>query len=211
MLTVDDYGALNGLARHRVRIELIVRHWDDLLRVAGSLKMGAISASELTRSLLRSNRPSTLDRAIGELVRVAKTLYLLSYLYDETYRRRILTQLNRVRGDTAWPGRSSTASVARSVNAIARARKTNSGRWAWWSTWSCSGTPCTWTRRSPICVAGASRRSPRTLPASRRWDMRTSTSWDDTHSRCRNQSPEASLRPLHDPEETDGLAGPSAA
>ena len=93
-----DYGALNGLARHRVRTELIVRHWDDLLRVAGSLKMGAISASELTRSLLRSNRPSTLARAIGELGRVAKTLYLLSYLDDETYRRRILTQLNRGEG-----------------------------------------------------------------------------------------------------------------
>ena len=77
---------------------LIVRHWDDLLRVAGSLKMGAISASELTRSLLRSNRPSTLARAIGELGRVAKTLYLLSYLDDETYRRRILTQLNRGEG-----------------------------------------------------------------------------------------------------------------
>jgi TnpA family transposase len=60
--------------------------------------MGAISASELTRSLLRSNRPSTLARAIGELGRVAKTLYLLSYLDDETYRRRILTQLNRGEG-----------------------------------------------------------------------------------------------------------------
>ena len=93
-----DYGVLNGLARHRVRTELIIRHWDDLLRVAGSLKMGAISASELTRSLLRSNRPSTLARAIGELGRVAKTLYLLSYLDDETYRRRILTQLNRGEG-----------------------------------------------------------------------------------------------------------------
>ena len=57
--------------------------------------MGTISASELIRSLLRSSRPSTLTRAIGELGRVAKTLYLLSYLDDETYRRRILTQLNR--------------------------------------------------------------------------------------------------------------------
>ncbi|MEI7929817.1 MAG: Tn3 family transposase, partial [Verrucomicrobiales bacterium] len=93
-----DYSALNGLARNRVRTELIVRHWDDLLRVAGSLKMGTISASELTRSLLRSNRPSTLARAIGELGRVAKTLYLLSYVDDETYRRRILTQLNRGEG-----------------------------------------------------------------------------------------------------------------
>jgi TnpA family transposase len=93
-----DYGALSGLARHRVRTELIARNWDDLLRVAGSLKMGTVSASELTRSLLRSNRPSTLARAIGELGRVAKTLYLLSYVDDETYRRRILTQLNRGEG-----------------------------------------------------------------------------------------------------------------
>jgi len=90
-----DHGALNGLARHRVNVELIARNWDDLLRVAGSLARGTIGASELIGTLLRSNRPSTLTRAIGELGRVAKTLYLLSYLDDETYRRRILTQLNR--------------------------------------------------------------------------------------------------------------------
>ena len=90
-----DYGALDRLARQRVNTKLIVRNWDDMLRVAGSLKLGTISASELTRSLLRSNRPSTLARAIGELGRIPKTLYLLSYIDDPAYRRRILTQLNR--------------------------------------------------------------------------------------------------------------------
>ena len=90
-----DYGALEGLARQRVNTKLIAQNWDDMLRVAGSLKLSTISASELTRSLLRSNRPSTLARAISELGRVPKTLYLLSYIDDETYRRRILTQLNR--------------------------------------------------------------------------------------------------------------------
>ncbi len=90
-----NHGAMNGLARHRVNTELIARNWDDMLRVAGSLARGTISASELIGSLLRSSLPSTLTRAIGELGRVAKTLYLLSYIDDETYRRRILTQLNR--------------------------------------------------------------------------------------------------------------------
>jgi TnpA family transposase len=90
-----DYGALGRLARQRVNTKLIARNWDDMLRVAGSLKLGTISASELTRSLLRSSRPSTLARAIGELGRVPKTLYLLSYIDDPAYRRRILTQLNR--------------------------------------------------------------------------------------------------------------------
>jgi Tn3 transposase DDE domain len=90
-----DYGALNGLARQRINIPRITRNWDDQLRVAGSLKMGAVSASELIRGLQGGGRPSTLGRAIGELGRVAKTLYLLNYLDDEAYRRRILTQLNR--------------------------------------------------------------------------------------------------------------------
>ena len=93
-----DYGVLQGIARHRVKTDRIARHWDDLLRVAGSLKMGAVSASELLRSLLRSKRPSALTRAIGEVGRIAKTLYLLAYVDDEAYRRRILTQLNRGEG-----------------------------------------------------------------------------------------------------------------
>jgi TnpA family transposase len=90
-----DYGVLNGIARSRVNTTLIARNWDDLLRVAGSLHQGTVSASELMRSLLRSQRPSTLTRAIGALGRIPKTLYMLAYVDDERYRRRILTQLNR--------------------------------------------------------------------------------------------------------------------
>jgi len=104
-----DYGPLNNLARQKVKTDLIARNWDDMLRVAGSLKLGMVSASECIRSLHggggggggrggsrgNGNRPSTMARAIGELGRITKTLYLLAYLDDETYRRRILTQLNR--------------------------------------------------------------------------------------------------------------------
>jgi len=92
---VTPAGALAGIARQRINQTLIHQHWDDLLRVAGSLKMGTVSASELMRSLQLGSRPATLGRAIGELGRIAKTLYLLAYLDDERYRRRILTQLNR--------------------------------------------------------------------------------------------------------------------
>ncbi len=83
------------MARHRINTKLIANNWDDLLRVAGSLKMGTVRASELLRSLHFSSRPSTPAWAIGEVGRVAKTLYLPAYLDDETYRRRILIQLNR--------------------------------------------------------------------------------------------------------------------
>jgi len=93
-----DYGLLNDIARHRVRPERIRQHWDDMLRIAGSLKLGTVQASELVRSLLKSERPSSLAQAIIELGRINKTLYLLNYIDDEAYRRRILTQLNRGEG-----------------------------------------------------------------------------------------------------------------
>lgn len=72
---------------------MIEENWDDLLQVAGSLKIGTVSATEIVRALQRGNQPSLLARAIGELGRIAKTLYLLNYVDDEDYRRRILTQL----------------------------------------------------------------------------------------------------------------------
>lgn len=90
-----DYGPLNGLARHQVNTDLIAAHWDDLLRVAGSLTTGTVRASELLRVLQGGGRPTPLGRAVADLGRITKTLYLLAYLDDETYRRRILTQLNR--------------------------------------------------------------------------------------------------------------------
>jgi TnpA family transposase len=41
-----DSGLLNDLASWRISQKLIERNWDDMLRVAGSLKLGAVSASE---------------------------------------------------------------------------------------------------------------------------------------------------------------------
>ncbi len=66
-----------------------------MIRTAGSLKLGKVQASVLVRSLLKSERPSGLTQAIIEVGRINKTLYLLNYIDDEDYRRRILTQLNR--------------------------------------------------------------------------------------------------------------------
>jgi TnpA family transposase len=58
-----DYGVLTGLARNRIDRELIARNWDDLLRLAGSLKMSTVGAVELLHSLQGGGRVSTLGRA----------------------------------------------------------------------------------------------------------------------------------------------------
>ncbi len=93
-----DYGSLNDIARGHINVRRAEEHWDEMLRIAGSLKLGTVRASELIRSLLKSERPSGLAQAIIEIGRINKTLYLLNYIDDEDYRRRILTQLNRGEG-----------------------------------------------------------------------------------------------------------------
>lgn len=90
-----SYGALDELARGQIKIEKAVAAWDDMLRTAGSLKLGMVSAPELIKSLLKSEKPSSLTQGIIEIGKINATMYLLSYIDDEDYRRRILTQLNR--------------------------------------------------------------------------------------------------------------------
>lgn len=46
-----DYGILDELASNRINIKLVIEHWDDLLRLAGSLKLGVVRAAGLTRVL----------------------------------------------------------------------------------------------------------------------------------------------------------------
>ena len=74
----------NGLARQRIKPPLISQNWDDMLRVAGALKMGTVRASEFIRSLRRGGRQSLLGRALGELGRIPKTLHLLNFVDDES-------------------------------------------------------------------------------------------------------------------------------
>jgi TnpA family transposase len=89
------YGALHKIARHYIDTSRIIDSRDDLLRVAGSLKLGHLSASDLMKTLQAGKGNSALAKAIAEVGRIAKTLYLLHYIDEPDYRRRILVQLNR--------------------------------------------------------------------------------------------------------------------
>jgi TnpA family transposase len=65
---------MNGLARNRINRELITRNWDDMLRVAGSLRMGTLGPVELMRSLQGGSRASRLGQALAELGRIPNTV-----------------------------------------------------------------------------------------------------------------------------------------
>jgi TnpA family transposase len=85
-----DYGLLNRIARHKINMDLIARHWDDLLRLAGSLKLGLVQATSIMRTLQLGDRPTRLAQAVAELGRIDKTLHILTTMDDESKRRRTL-------------------------------------------------------------------------------------------------------------------------
>ncbi len=89
------YGPMDGLARHRINPALIAENWDEICRLAASLRAGTVTASAMLRTLQRGPNPSSLARALAELGRVIKTLHVLEYCHDPAYRRAIHRMLNR--------------------------------------------------------------------------------------------------------------------
>jgi len=88
-----DYNPLHGVSHHKINTDLIAQHWDDLLRLAGSLKLGLVQATSIMRTLQVGDRPTKLAQAVAECV--DKTVDILTSINDEVKRRRTLTQLNR--------------------------------------------------------------------------------------------------------------------
>lgn len=93
-----DYGELNEIARHRLNLDLITPNWDDMLRLAGSIKLGRTPATGIMRILHVGDCPTRLAQAIAEFGRIDKTLHCLNYIDDESNRRGTLLQLNRHEG-----------------------------------------------------------------------------------------------------------------
>jgi TnpA family transposase len=89
-----DYGPLEAVSRQRIQTEKIVAHWEDMLRVAGSLQTGRVRAHDLLRMMSTDGRTTGLGEAFAHYGRIFKTLHPLQYIDDEAYRRMIGVQSN---------------------------------------------------------------------------------------------------------------------
>ena len=90
-----DCGPLNSVLRRSIRHDLIVEHWDEINRVAASLKDGLVAPSLLVAKLQSLRRQNPLQQAMQELGRLPKTRHILSYVNDPALRRRVLVGLNK--------------------------------------------------------------------------------------------------------------------
>jgi TnpA family transposase len=57
--------------------------------------LGVVQATSVMRTLQIGDRPTKLAQAVAELGRIDKTIHALTYIDDESKRRRILNQLNK--------------------------------------------------------------------------------------------------------------------
>jgi TnpA family transposase len=89
-----DYGEFNSVARSCISVKRVTSDWDDMLRVAGSLHTGAVSASQLMRIFSTSGGTTSLMKSIRDVGRIAKTCHMLHYIRDDSYQRHILIHLN---------------------------------------------------------------------------------------------------------------------
>jgi TnpA family transposase len=89
------YKHLEPLVTGKIKKDLIIKHWDDLLRLTASLKTGWSTASLLIGKLQSFPRKNDVARALQEYGKIKKTEFILNYLLDNDYRRRINRQLNK--------------------------------------------------------------------------------------------------------------------
>ena len=90
-----DYPHTGPLLTRKLNTDLIAEHYDDLLRLAGSLKFGHATASLLVGKLSASGRQNALAAALKEYGALRRTIYAAQYLSDAAYRRKISRQLNK--------------------------------------------------------------------------------------------------------------------
>jgi hypothetical protein len=94
-LVEAEYPHTGPLLTRKLNTDLIAEHYDDLLRLAGSLKFGHATASLLVGKLSASGRQNALAAALKEYGALRRTIYAARYLADPAYRRKISRQLNK--------------------------------------------------------------------------------------------------------------------
>ena len=89
------YPNVEPLLKGTINRSRILKHWDDLLRVAGSLKLGWVTASLLISKLQSYPQQNALTRSLQEYGRLIKTIFILRYLESRQFRKKINLQLNK--------------------------------------------------------------------------------------------------------------------
>jgi len=91
----NNYPKLEKLLRGQINTKIIRENYDDVLRLAHSVREGTVSASLIMGKLGSYSRQNSLATALREMGRIEKTIFILDYISSEALRRRIHRGLNK--------------------------------------------------------------------------------------------------------------------
>ncbi len=89
------YRTLEPLIGDRVNVRQIESQWEELLRLATSIRQGTVTASLVLRKLASYPRQNGLAWGLREIGRIDRTLFTLDWLQSPELRRRVTVGLNK--------------------------------------------------------------------------------------------------------------------
>lgn len=89
------YPKLQAMVGGTLNIKHIRAHWNEILRLATSIRQESVTASLMLRKLGSYPRQNGLAVALRELGRIERTLFILDWLQNVDLRRRVHAGLNK--------------------------------------------------------------------------------------------------------------------
>jgi len=89
------YQALEPVIGGTIDVEHLTAHWDEILRLAASIKHGTVTASLMLRKLGAYPRQNGLAKALREYGRLERTLFILDWAQSPDLRQRVTAGLNK--------------------------------------------------------------------------------------------------------------------
>lgn len=91
----SDYPKIENIIQGKINVKIIRENYDDVLRLAHSIREGKVSGSLIMSKLGSYARQNALATALREMGRIEKTIFILDYISNESLRRRIQRGLNK--------------------------------------------------------------------------------------------------------------------
>lgn len=90
-----EFPKIENLLRGRINTKIIQENYNDVLRLAHSIREGKVSGSLIMEKLGSYARQNNLATALREMGRIEKTVFILDYISSESMRHRIQRGLNK--------------------------------------------------------------------------------------------------------------------
>lgn len=91
----ETYGEMDGIFKGHIDINCISEQWEQFIRIIISLKNHVAPAHLILQKLAARSSSDRVAKALLELGKLIKTIYILHYLPNPALRRKVHLQLNR--------------------------------------------------------------------------------------------------------------------